>query len=201
MTSIGSPDLPALEVADASFVTEHLLVGGDLGTQDEDLAARQLRELVDAGVTHLVDTRIEWDDKAWVAERSPDLVYRHHGMDDAGQEVPPEWFDEAVGSALEAIEGGGTVLAHCHMGVNRGPSLGLAVLLAQGWDVIDALDTIRSARPVAWVAYADDALRWYHARHGSATRLEADLVRVRRWRSENQLDVEQVIRAKREAGW
>ena len=194
-------DLPVLEVADASFVTEQLLVGGDLGTQDEELAVRQLQELVDAGVTHVVDTRIEWDDEAWVAERSPQIVYRHHGMDDAGQEVPHEWFDEAAGSALEAIEGGGTVLAHCHMGVNRGPSLGLAVLLAQGWDVIDALDAIRGARPVAWVAYADDALRWHHARNGSEVQLEADLARVSRWRTDNQLDVEQVIRAKRESGW
>ena len=166
-------DLPVLEVADASFVTEQLLVGGDLGTQDEELAVRQLQELVDAGVTHLVDTRIEWDDEAWVAERSPEIVYRHHGMDDAGQEVPLEWFDEAVGSALEAIEGGGIVLAHCHMGVNRGPSLGLAVLLAQGWDVdrrprcdpgraAGGLGRLRRRRP----ALAPRAQRVRHAARG-----------------------------------
>jgi protein-tyrosine phosphatase len=196
------PGLPSLEEADASFVTERLLVGGDLGTHDEELAGRQLKELVDAGVTHVIDTRIEWDDQAWVAERSPDVVYRHHGMDDAGQEVPFSWFDEAVGSALEAIEAGGVVLAHCHMGVNRGPSLGLAVLLAQGWDVIDALDAIRAARPIAWVAYAEDALRWHHDRQGSSPdRLRGDLIRLARWREANELDLREVIRTKREAGW
>ena len=192
--------LPVLEVANASFVTDRLLVGGDLGTHDEELAVRQLEELVDAGVTHVVDTRIEWDDTAWVAERSPDIVYRHHGMDDAGQEVPPEWFDEAVGSARAGLDSGGIVLAHCHMGVNRGPSLGLAVLLDQGWDVVEALDAIRGARPVAWIAYADDALRWHHARQGSSDRLAGDLGRVERWRSQNELDLVAVIRAKREAG-
>jgi dual specificity phosphatase 3 len=192
--------LPVLEVADAAFVTAQLLVGGDLGTHDEELAIRQLEELVDAGVTHLVDTRIEWDDTAWVAERSPDIVYRHHGMDDAGQEVPSEWFDEAVGSARAGIDSGGVVLAHCHMGVNRGPSLGLAVLLDQGWDVVEALDAIRGARPVAWVAYADDALRWHHERHGSSVQLGSDQARVARWREQNELDLVAVIRAKREAG-
>ncbi len=54
---------------------------------------------------------------------------------------------------------------------------------------------------MAWVAYADDALRWHHARSGSEAQLEADLARVSRWRTDNQLDVEQVIRAKRESGW
>jgi dual specificity phosphatase 3 len=192
--------LPVLEVADAAFVTEQLVVGGDLGTHDEELAVRQLQDLVDAGVTHVVDTRIEWDDKAWVAERSPDIVYRHHGMDDAGQEVPDEWFDEAVGSAREGIESGGVVLAHCHMGVNRGPSLGLAVLLDQGWDVVDALDAIRGARPVAWIAYADDALRWHHERQGTSDQLAVDRAKVARWREQNELDLVAVIRAKREAG-
>ena len=67
--------------------------------------------------------------------------------------------------------------------------------------MIDALDAIRAARPIAWVAYADDALRWHHDRHGSSDRLARDLDRVARWRQENELDLMEVIRAKREAGW
>jgi dual specificity phosphatase 3 len=194
-------NLPRLDVADAAFVTERLLVGGDLDTQDEELAGRQLRELVEAGVTHLLDTRIEWSDEEWVAGIAPDVGYLHHGMDDAGQQVPFEWFDQAVEWAQGAIDGGGVVLTHCHMGVNRGPSLGLAVLLAQGWDPIEGLDAIRTARPIAWVAYADEALRWHNDRRGSEGQLAVDLKRVARWRQDNQLDVEQVIRAKRQAGW
>jgi dual specificity phosphatase 3 len=191
-----------LQVADAAFVTDQLLVGGDLDTRDGELAGRQLRELVDAGVTHLVDTRIEWDDLAWVAERSPAVRYLHLGMDDAGQAVPAEWFDEAVGWALEAIETGGTVLTHCHMGINRGPSLGFAVLLAQGWDALEALERIREVRPIAFVAYAEDALRWHHAREGSPdVRLVSDLDRVARWRAQSHLDLEDVIRQKRQQGW
>ena len=195
-------DLPQLVTADAVFVTEHLLVGGDLDTNNDAHAGEQLRELVAVGVTQIVDARVEWSDEEWVAGMAPDIGYLHHGMDDAGQRVPAEWFDVGVEAALAAIEGGGTVLVHCHMGVNRGPSLGFAVLLAQGWDPVEALDAVRAARPVAWVAYAEDALRWHHERHGTSQReREGDLLRLDRWRAENQLDLAEVIRRKRAQGW
>jgi protein-tyrosine phosphatase len=188
--------------ADASFVTAQLVVGGDLDTNDDALATAQLRELVEAGVTHVVDARIEWSDEQWVAEQAPAVSYLHHGMDDAGQRVPAAWFDTGVAFAMEAIDLGGTVLTHCHMGINRGPSLAFAVLLAQGWDPVEALDAIRAARPIAWVAYAEDALRWHHETRGSTpAELERDRRRVRAWREDNELDLAAVIRLKRSQGW
>jgi dual specificity phosphatase 3 len=194
--------VPALATADAAFVTPQLLVGGDLDTNDVDLAASQLRELVEVGVTHVVDARIEWSDEQWVAERAPGISYLHHGMDDAGQRVPTAWFDVAVTWALEAIEQGGTVLTHCHMGINRGPSLGFAVLLGQGWDMVEALDAIRSARPIAWVAYAEDALRWHHSgRAFSRGGLDRDRRRLEQWRADNHLDMAAVIRLRRSQGY
>lgn len=195
-------ELPALSTANAAFVTPHLLVGGDLDTRDLELASSQLRELVEVGVTHLVDARIEWSDEDWVAETAPGITYLHHGMDDAGQQVPGAWFDVTVDWALGAMQQGGTVLAHCHMGINRGPSLGFAVLLAQGWDVVEALDTIRSVRPIAWVAYAEDALRWHHERQDSSPEhLDRDRRRVVQWREDNHLDLEAVIRLQRSQGY
>lgn len=196
------PRRAVLTTADAAFVTDQLLVGGDLATHDDQLAARQLHELVEAGLTHVVDARIEWTDAEWFARLAPTIAYLHHGMDDAGQRVPGEWFDVGVGWALEAIEAGGTVLAHCHMGVNRGPSLGFAVLLAQGWEPFEALDAIRAARPIAWIAYAEDALRWHHERRSSsAGQLERDRQRLDRWRAENELDLAAVIRKRRGEGY
>lgn len=195
------PQHPGLDVADAVFVTDRLLVGGDLDTRDRGLAARQLSELVGAGLTHVVDARIEWSDAAWFAELAPSIAYLHHGMDDAGQRVPDKWFDVGVSWTVEAIERGGTVLTHCHMGINRGPSLGFAVLLAQGWDAIEALETIRAARPIAWIAYAEDAVRWQHTRRGSSSRvLRRDQERLARWRAEYDLDLAEVIRKRREQG-
>jgi dual specificity phosphatase 3 len=194
--------LPELALANAVFVTPQLLVGGDLDTRDESLALSQLDELVEAGVTHVVDARIEWSDERLVAEHAPGIAYLHVGIDDAGQRVPAEWFEHAVSWALAGMEDGGAVLTHCHMGINRGPSLGFAVMLAQGWDPIEALDAIRSVRPIAWIAYADDALQWHHERLGSPlAALEHDRRWVKRWRDQNALDLESVIRLKRQQGY
>jgi dual specificity phosphatase 3 len=190
-------ELPQLSSANAHFVTEDLLIGGDLDYRSRELATEQLLELHAIGVTHVIDVRVEWSDQDWVAEVLPGLEYFHHGIDDAGQDVPPGWFQTGVDYALSAMEGSGKVLAHCHMGINRGPSLGFAILLARGWDAVDALDAIRRVRPIAFVAYAEDALRWHHR---DPVALERDQRRVAQWRRDQDMDVESVIRLKREQG-
>lgn len=198
--------LPQFERANAHFVTPHLIVGGDLD-YDVVTAVDQLLELTASGVTHIVDVRIEASDEDLVADFAEaaglDIGYLHHGVDDAGQRVAAEWFETGVQYALQAIDAGGIVLAHCHMGINRGPSLGFAVLLAQGWDPVEAIDAIRQARPIAYVDYAVDALAWHHARlDNSAAQLSRDVDRLAKWRRDNQLDVVDVIRKVRtqEAG-
>ncbi|RZS86882.1 protein-tyrosine phosphatase [Motilibacter rhizosphaerae] len=191
-----SAGLPHASVANLHFVTPALAIGGDLDAYDPHLAGRQLDEIAALGITRIVDCRLEWDDAELVAERQPQIAYLHHGMDDAGQRVPAAWFDEA----LRFVTSGGrdaVVLAHCHMGINRGPSLGFALLLAQGWDPIGAISAIRTARPVANVWYAEDALRWHHGRRGTNPR--EDLKRLAAWRKKNPLDVVRIIRGVREA--
>ncbi len=189
--------LPSLTTANAHFVTDRLLVGGDLDYRSRLLAIQQIHELHDAGVTHIIDVRVEWSDEDWVAELLPGLKYFHHGIDDAGQAVPAAWFQAGVDWALAAMDAGGVVLSHCHMGINRGPSLGFAVLLALGWDAVDALDAIHSARPIAFIAYAEDALRWHHRDPRALTR---DLERLVAWRQRIGLDLGGVIRLQREQG-
>jgi len=188
--------LLSFEHANASFVTPYLAIGGDLDTTTEDVAVGQLGELGDAGITHVIDVRVEWNDEEWVRKRRADLEYLHLGIDDAGQQVPDEWFDEGVRFALEAVEAGGVVLSHCHMGINRGPSMGLAVLLALGWDPVEALEAIHAARPIAFIAYAEDALRWHHG--AGAPQLEEDLRRLEQWREDNDLSLQDVLRLARE---
>lgn len=192
-----SSHLPPLEHANAHFVTAELLIGGDLDYRSRTTAEQQLRELHRAGVTHIIDVRVEWSDEDWVVELLPGLKYFHHGIDDAGQQVPGGWFQQGVDFALEALESGGKVLSHCHMGINRGPSLGFAILLARGWDAIEALDAIRKVRPIAYIAYAEDALRWHH---DDSDALARDLDRLVEWRRANDLDLESVIRLQRQEG-
>ncbi len=185
----GTPLVPA---ANADRVTSYLFVGGDLSIDDDWLVGRQVVELKDAGITHVLDVRLECNDAAIWSESGVD--YRWDGVDDSGQRIPFAWFDGVVAYAGKAIAAGGCVLTHCHMGINRGPSAGYAVLLDQGWDPVEAIEAIRGARPVAYVAYAEQALSWHHGRHGVAETLRHnDRARLRRWRSENALDVVRII--------
>lgn len=191
--------LPSLELANASFVTPRLAVGGDLDQWDDHLAQCQLGELVGHGVTHVVDVRNEADDHEFVERLTDCVTYLWHGMDDRGQRVPGAWFETAVGWVEEVLEDPeAVVLTHCHMGINRGPSLGYAILLAQGVDAVDAIAVVRAARPIAAVAYAEDALRWWHKRSGaSAGQRRDDRARLRASREANPLDVVRIIAERR----
>lgn len=189
----------ALSIANADFVTDRLAVGGDLDGRDGDLAARQVADLRDAGITHVLDLRLEWSDEETWAD-VPGVSYLWDGIDDAGQRVPSAWFERIVSWSLEALEDpDAKLLTHCHMGINRGPSAGYAVLLAQGWDPVDAIAAIRQARPIAFVAYAEDALRWHHERTGAFSSVQAeDRERLEQWRLDNEADLQAAIRRIRE---
>jgi hypothetical protein len=185
----------SLRWANASLVTDQLWVGGDLEITDDALAAAQLDELDSVGITDIVDLRLEWNDEHWVLVAKPHIHYRWLGVDDAGQQMPDTWFDIGTEHVLTQLNNGGTVLVHCHMGINRGPSMGFAVMLGLGWDPIAALDRIRQERPIAYVGYAEDALDWWLRKRGaSETERRAGRRRISRWRSDNYLDVANVIR-------
>ena len=193
--------LPAAEFANLHFVTPTLAVGGDISAHDDELAVMQFTEICSLGITHVVDVRLEWSDLDAFAQSAPDIGYLHHGMDDAGQAVPYDWFERAV-SWVEAAGPEAVVLAHCHMGIKRGPSLGFALLLAQGWDPVEAISTIRHARPCANVWYAADALAWHQERTGldpATAAVQHAALEV--WREANPLDVVRIIRDQRAKGF
>lgn len=195
-----SVTVPRLEAANAQFVTERLAVGGDLPF-DNAVAAIHVVDLLRAGVTHVLDVRLEINDsQLW--SYVPQVTYLWDGIDDRGQRIPAEWFDGVVDWCLEALEDpAAKVLTHCHMGINRGPSAGYAVLLGLGWDPVEAIDAIRRVRPIANVWYAEDALRWHHRRVGaSKQQRRADRRRLAAWREANPLDLVRIIAQKRLAG-
>jgi dual specificity phosphatase 3 len=188
------------EHANASMVTDQLWIGGDLSTYDEELSGFELRELVEHGLTHILDVREEWSDEEHVARSQPQVTYFWQGIADLGQEVGTQWFDAGVEFALEALaDPDNVVLAHCHAGINRGPSIGFAILLALGHDPVEALEMIRTARPIVMVAYAEDALRWAHARLEMGHDLDADLARLAQWRGEQEAELAEVVRLHRYA--
>lgn len=190
----------ALAVANVSRVTNWLWTGGDV-RPDPDDAVVDVRALRDAGITHVLDCRVEWTDEALFAVLAPEVTYLHHGVDDAGDAQPDWWFDLGVGFAVAALaEPDSQILVHCHMGINRGPTMAYAILLALEWDPIEALDAIRTARPIAAVGYAEDALDWHHRRRGvDETQREHDRRRLEVWRDRNGIDVATIIRGIRAA--
>jgi dual specificity phosphatase 3 len=180
---------PPMRVANANQLTDQLWIGGDLATSDTGgvtaLALAQLDEIEAAGITDIVDLRLEWNDESWVEARKPRLRYHWLGVDDAGQHMPDEWFASGTQVVLDSIAAGGRVLIHCHRGVNRGPSMAFAVLLRQGHEAIAALELIRERRPVARVAYAADALDWWLRSQGAdATAREQGRIEVNAWRKD-----------------
>jgi hypothetical protein len=206
MAAPGKPpldDLLARHAArrpNADPVTDWLLTGGDLHHHDE-VARRDLDGLLGLGVTHILDLRSEWSDEEFVARHAPEVHYRHLGVDDAGQRLPGTWFEAGIELARSVRhQPGARLLAHCHMGINRGPSMAFALLLDDGWDPVEALRAIRTARPVAAVGYAGDALDHHHERTGAdGTRRAEDRARVAAWFRDHHIDVATIVRGIRAA--
>lgn len=175
-------------------VTNGLILTGDLPMNPAQ-ARSQLASWADLGVTHIIDVREEASDAEFVARHAPHITYHWLGTHDHGGRQDDQWFAAGVNAALTALaDPDATVLVHCHMGINRGPSMGFAILCALGWEPVDALNAIRAARPIAAVLYADDAITWW-LRQTSATPSQATAAResVRDWLANDYLDVGWVI--------
>ena len=185
--------------ANIDFVTDRVAIGGDLDTDNPQRALAQLESIRAAGITHIIDCRLEWTDEGFVAQHAPELDYLHNPTDDDGRSRPDEFFERGVDFAASALaDPAHKVLAHCHMGINRGPSLGFAILVATGTPAPEAMSRIRTARPIAVTSYAPDALDWHLGRTGAHV-LEAAEQReaLRRWLADNHLDPVRVIRSVR----
>jgi 8-oxo-dGTP pyrophosphatase MutT (NUDIX family) len=143
-----------------SQVTDRVWTGGDRGNTSPLVWLLQLDQV---GITHVLDCRPEGAlDQAYARTHVPGITYLIAGQNDDGQTMPDSWFDAGVSFALDALtDPDAVVLAHCHMGINRGPSMALAILLATGMTPDEAVTAITDARPVAQIRYADDAIDWH----------------------------------------
>lgn len=170
-------------------------MSGDLDTSDVGAGRAQLARWVAAGITDIVDLRGEWTDEEFVDRYAPGVIYHWLGTHDDGSGQSDDWFESGVEIALQALaDPVRKVMIHCHMGVNRAPSMAFAVLLALGVDAVEALEAIRNSRPIAAALYAQDAVAWWHRHAGSpATATRADCRRVRTWMAAHPVDVYWII--------
>jgi protein-tyrosine phosphatase len=135
---------------DMTWVTDRIAVGGGIWNESKMI------EVVRAGVTHIIDMQIEFDDTPLA--RPYDVQVLWNPVDDDFQPKPPEIFQRGVEFALDALgHAEAKVFIHCAAGVHRAPMMALAVLRALGWKLEDAKRLIQSRRHV--VDFADVYVR------------------------------------------
>lgn len=129
-----------------TWVTERIAVGGGIWTD------KGMGEVAAAGVTHVIDMQIEFDDTALAAPYGIEVLW--NPIDDDFQKKPPEVFERGVDFALKALrQPGSKLLIHCAAGVHRAPMMALALLRTMGWNLEEAMHLIQSRRPVADFAH------------------------------------------------
>jgi protein-tyrosine phosphatase len=127
---------------DMSWVTGRIAVGGGIWNA-ENMAA-----VMRAGVTHIIDMQIEFDDRPLAEPLGIKVLW--NPVDDDFQPKAPEVFERGVEFAKQALDEPGTKLfIHCAAGVHRAPMMALGVLGALGWKVTEAMRMIESRRPQA----------------------------------------------------
>lgn len=127
---------------DITWLTDRIGVGGGIWTAD-NMAA-----VVRAGITHIIDMQIEFDDTPLANGHGVRVCW--NPIDDDFEPKPAEVFERGVSFALEALDtAGAKVFIHCAAGVHRAPMMALALLSVMGWPIEDAMDLIEARRPVA----------------------------------------------------
>lgn len=146
-------------------VNDWLVVGADLDMASAltDMPhADVIAELRSQGVTHVLDARSEWQDRdLWVANGLERGNYCHAPIIDSHRHSPDESWYEQIEAFVDRFwaesEHGESIYVHCHMGVNRGPSAAMLALLSVDplMSPLAAFLTIREARPMAGLVYAE----------------------------------------------
>jgi protein-tyrosine phosphatase len=142
---------------DMSWVTGRIAVGGGIWTAENMIQAAR------AGVTHIIDMQIEFDDTPLAVPHGIQVLW--NPIDDDFQPKSPDVLQRGVDFALEALDGEETKLfVHCAAGVHRAPMMTLAILCSLGWEVADALQLIEARRPVVDFAdvYVNSVKRFLH---------------------------------------
>ena len=137
----GKPKLTGVPPLKYSHVTDSIYVG-------PQHRASGKRALEQAGFTHIINMRSEFDDEPYGLTlgdvRSDNYCYLPTIDDDP---ISVEHIEKGIAYIGNAIESGGKVYIHCSAGVGRAPSMAAAFLISEGYSTEEALELIRQARP------------------------------------------------------
>ena len=127
---------------DITWVTDRIAVGGGIWT------AENMAKVAEAGITHVIDMQIEFDDTPLGEEFGVEVLW--NPTDDDFEFKPASLFRRGVEFAEAALQKDGTkIFVHCAAGVHRAPMMTLALLGSMGWEVNEAMELIEGRRPVA----------------------------------------------------
>ena len=126
---------------DITWITDRIAVGGGIWNADN------MAEVARAGITHVIDMQIEFDDTPLAKPYGIRVLW--NPTDDDFQPKTPDIFERGVEFGLSALdERGSKVFVHCAAGVHRAPMMTLALMGSMGWKVGDAIQLIEGRRPV-----------------------------------------------------
>lgn len=148
---------------DLTWVTEQLALGGGIWH------ARNMEELAQAGVTHVLNMQVEFDDRPLAEAHGIDVLW--NPTDDDFLPKPAELLKRGVDFALASLENPeARLFVHCAAGVHRAPMMTLAVLCAMNWNIDEAMELIETRRPVVDFAdvYVESVRRFIESREESA---------------------------------
>ncbi len=144
---------------DISWVTERIALGGGIWN------AKNMEELAQTGVTHVLNMQIEFDDRPLAEPYGVRVLW--NPTEDDFMLKPAELFKRGVDFALTALEDPEARLyVHCAAGVHRAPMMTLAVLCALEWEMEAAMVLIETKRPVVDFAevYVESVRRFLESR-------------------------------------
>jgi protein-tyrosine phosphatase len=154
---------------DMTWVTERIAVGGGIWND------ANMIEVVRAGVTHIVDMQIEFDDSRLAEPYGVEVLW--NPTDDDFRPKPAELFQRGVEFALGALDNAESrIFIHCAAGVHRAPMMTLAVLRAMGFGLEDAMEMIQGRRAAADLAdvYVESVEEFMRSYEGAERGREKD---------------------------
>ncbi|HZP00102.1 MAG TPA: dual specificity protein phosphatase [Terriglobia bacterium] len=127
---------------DITWLTKQIALGGGIWTAENMAAVAQ------AGITHIIDMQIEFDDTPLAVEFGIEVLW--NPTDDDFEFKPAALLRRGVKFAEAALQKDDSkIFIHCAAGVHRAPMMALAVLGSMGWELDKAMELIESRRPVA----------------------------------------------------
>jgi protein-tyrosine phosphatase len=110
--------------------------------------APNMNELARAGVTHIIDMQLEFDDTPLAKLYGIEVLW--NPTDDDFMPKSAELLQRGVDFALCSFDKPeARIYIHCAAGVHRAPMMALAVLCAMGWKLDQSISVIKRKRPTA----------------------------------------------------